>query len=112
VDAVSIRPARPEARPHLSIRLCALALRTLLEDANGRICFAGGARALLPDPVIHLYWAYALARVEEMFQETPFPTGVCGAHAERECVTLDPKKITCPFCRQRAKVRSGSERER
>jgi hypothetical protein len=67
---------------------------------------------LLPDPVIHLYWAYALARVDEMFQETPFPTGVCGAHAERECVTLDPKKITCPFCRQRAKARSGSERER
>ena len=65
-----------------------------------------------PDPVIHLYWAYALARVEEMFKETPFPTGVCGAHAERECVTLDPKKITCPFCRQRAKARSGSERER
>jgi len=24
----------------------------------------------LPDPVIHLYWAYALARAEEMFKVT------------------------------------------
>jgi hypothetical protein len=61
----------------------------------------------LPDPVIHLYWAYALARVEKMFQETPFPTGVCGAQAEREYVTLHPNKITCPSCRERAKARSG-----
>ena len=56
---------------------------------------------LLPDPVIHFYWAYALARAEEMFNETPFPTGVCGAQAERECVTLDPNS-----CRERAKARS------
>jgi hypothetical protein len=52
---------------------------------------------LLPDPVIHLYWAYALARVEEMFEETPFPTGVCGAQTEREYVTLDPKKSPARF---------------
>jgi hypothetical protein len=57
----------------------------------------------------HLYWAYALARVERMFQETPFPTAACGAQAERESVTLDPKKITCPSCRERAKARSGSQ---
>ena len=58
----------------------------------------------LPDPVIHLYWAYA--------QVTRFPPGVCGAQAEREYVTLHPKKITCPFCRERAMPRSGSEQER
>ena len=66
----------------------------------------------LPDPVIHLYWAYALARVEEMFKVTRFPPGVCGAQAERERVTVHPKKITCPFCRERAKARSGSEQEK
>jgi hypothetical protein len=64
---------------------------------------------VLSDPVIHLYWAYPLARAEEMFKVTRFPPGICGAQAERECVTLDPKKITCPFCRERAKARSGSE---
>jgi hypothetical protein len=47
-----------------------------------------------------------------MFKQTPFPTGVCGAQAEREYVTLDPKKITCPFCSERAKARSESEQER
>jgi hypothetical protein len=66
----------------------------------------------LLDPVIHLYWGYALTRVEEMFKVTPFPTGVCGAQAEREYVTLDSKKITCPFCREQAKPWSGSEQER
>ena len=64
------------------------------------------------DPVIHLYWAYALARAEEMFKVTRFPPGVCRAQAEREYVTLDPKKITCPSCRERAKARSVSEEER
>jgi hypothetical protein len=72
----------------------------------------GGAQLALPDPVIHLYWAYALARVEEMFKVTRFPPGVCGAQAEREHVTVHPKKITCPFCRERAMPRSGSEQER
>jgi len=67
---------------------------------------------VLPHPVIHLYWAYALARAEEMFKVTRFPIGSCGAQAEREYVTLDPKKITCPSCRERAKTRSGSEQER
>jgi hypothetical protein len=65
----------------------------------------------LPDPVIHLYWAYALARAEEMFKVTSLPTGVCGAQAEREYVTLHQKKITCPSCRERAKARSGSEQQ-
>jgi hypothetical protein len=65
----------------------------------------------LPDPVIHLYWAYALARAEEMFRVTRLPPGVCGAQAEREYVTRDPKKLTCPFCRERAKATSGSEQE-
>jgi hypothetical protein len=60
----------------------------------------------LPEPVIHLYWAHALARVEEMFKQTPYPTAVCRAQAERECVTLDPKKITCSSCRERAKART------
>ena len=55
---------------------------------------------VLPDPVIHLYWAYALAKAEEMFKVTRFPPGVCGAQAEREYVTLDPTK-----------ARSGSEKE-
>ena len=62
----------------------------------------------LPDPVIHLYWAYALARAKEMFKVTLFPMGVCGAQAEREYVSLDPRRITCPFCRERAKARNGT----
>ena len=45
----------------------------------------------LPDPVIHLYWAYALARAEEMFKVTRFPSGMCGVQDEREFVTLHPK---------------------
>jgi hypothetical protein len=63
---------------------------------------------VLPDRVIHLYWAYALARAEEMFKGTLLPPGICGAQAEREFVTLDAKKITCPFCREQAKARSLS----
>jgi hypothetical protein len=66
----------------------------------------------LPDPVIHLFWAYALARAEEMFKVTRFPPGVCGAQDEREFVTLHPKKITCPSCRERVKARSVSEQEK
>jgi hypothetical protein len=66
----------------------------------------------LPRPVIHLYWAYALARAEEMFKVTRFPPGICGAQAECEYISLDPKKITCPSCRERAMPRSGSEQER
>jgi hypothetical protein len=67
---------------------------------------------VLPDPVIHLYWAYALARAEKMFKVTRLPPGVCGAQTERAFVTMDPKKITCPFCREQAKARSGSEQVR
>ena len=66
----------------------------------------------LPDPVIHLYWAHALARAKEMFKVTFFPMGVCGAQTERVYVSLDPRRITCPFCRERAKARDGSEKER
>jgi hypothetical protein len=64
----------------------------------------------LPDPCIHLYWAYALAKAEEMFKVTRFPPGFCGAQAEREYVTLDPKKITCPSCRERAGREAGVSR--
>jgi hypothetical protein len=67
---------------------------------------------VLLNPVIHLYWAHALARAEEMLKVTHFPMAVCGAQAEREYVTLDSKKITCPSCRERANARSGSEQER
>jgi hypothetical protein len=73
------------------------------QAADGRRC---RAQVVLLDPVIHLYWAHALARAEEMLKV------VCGAQAEREHVTLDSKKITCPSCRERAKARSGSEQER
>ena len=66
----------------------------------------------LPDPVIHLFWAYALARAEEMFKVTRFPPGVCGAQAEREYVTLYPKKITCPLCREQVKAMNVNEQER
>ena len=65
---------------------------------------------VLLDPVIHLYWAHALARAEEMLKVTHFPMGVCGAQAEREHVTLDSMKITCPSCRERAKVRWRRDR--
>jgi hypothetical protein len=67
---------------------------------------------VLANPVIHLYWAYPLARAEEMFKVTALPMGVCGAQAEREHVTLNSKEITCPSCRERAKATSGSEQER
>jgi hypothetical protein len=67
---------------------------------------------VLPDRVIHLYWAYALAGTEEMFKVTRFPPGLCGAQSECEYISLDPKKITCPSCRERAKARSGSDKER
>jgi hypothetical protein len=63
-------------------------------------------------PVIHLYWGYALPRAEEMLKLTHIPPGVCGAQAEREYVTLEPKRVTCPSCREWAKRRSGSEHER
>jgi len=66
----------------------------------------------VPNPVIHLYWAYALARADEMFKVTRFPPGICGAQDEQECVTLDPKKITCPSCRERATATSRSVQQR
>ena len=66
----------------------------------------------LLDPVIHFYWAHALARAEEMLKVTHFPMGVCGAQGRARVRDLDSKKITCPSCRERAKARSGSEQER
>jgi hypothetical protein len=53
-----------------------------------------------------------MARAEEMFKVTRFPPGFCGAQAECQFVTLDPKKITCPFCRERPDARGGSEQVR
>jgi hypothetical protein len=44
-----------------------------------------------------------------MLKVSRFPPGICGAQAERECVTLNPKKITCPLCREQAKARSEGE---
>jgi hypothetical protein len=35
---------------------------------------------------------------------------VCNLVSEREDVTLDPNKVTCPACRERAKARSEQER--
>ena len=64
---------------------------------------------VLLDPVIHLYWAHALARAEEMLKVSHFAPCVCRAQADREYVMLDRKKITCPSCRERAKAKSGSE---
>ena len=53
-----------------------------------------------------------LARAEETFKVTHFPMGVCGAQAEREYVTLDPKNIACPSCwESEPQARSGSEKE-
>ena len=63
---------------------------------------------VLLDRVIHLYWAYALAGAEEMFKVTRFPPGICGAQAEREYISLDPKKITCPSCRGEGQMTSAS----
>ena len=50
----------------------------------------------------HLYWGYKLSRAV-------CPT-VCNLSCEREDVTLDPNKVTCPACRERAKARSEQER--
>jgi hypothetical protein len=64
---------------------------------------------LLPDPVIHLYWAYALARVDEMFQETPFPTGVCGAPRRARVRDPGPEENHVPVLQAASQ---GEKRER
>ena len=62
----------------------------------------------------HLYWGYKLSRAEELLKVTAVcpavcPT-VCNLSCEREDVTLDPNKVTCRACRERAKARSEQER--
>ena len=58
----------------------------------------------------HLFWGYKLSRAEELLKITVVCMTVCNLAFEREDVTLDPKKVTCPACRERAK--RSSERER
>ena len=58
----------------------------------------------------HLYWGYKLSRAEEILKVTAVCPTVCNLSCEREDVTLDPNKVTCPACRERAKARSEQER--
>ena len=58
----------------------------------------------------HLYWGYKLSRAEELLKVTAVCPTVCNLSCEREDVTLDPNKVTCPACRERAKARSEQER--
>jgi hypothetical protein len=58
----------------------------------------------------HLYWGYKLSRAEELLKVTAVCPTVCNLSREREDVTLDPNKVTCPACRERAKARSEQER--
>jgi hypothetical protein len=58
----------------------------------------------------HLYWGYKLSRAEELLKVTSVCMTVCNLACEREDVTLDPKKFTCPVCRERARARSEQER--
>jgi hypothetical protein len=60
----------------------------------------------------HLYWGYKLSRAEELLKVTAVCPTVCNLSCEREDVTLDPNKVTCPACRERAKARSEQERTR
>ena len=47
----------------------------------------------------HLYWGYKLSRAEELLKVTAVCPTVCNLSCEREDVTLDPNKVTCPACR-------------
>jgi hypothetical protein len=58
----------------------------------------------------HLYWGYKLSRAEELLKVTAVCPTVCNLSCEREDVTLDPNKVTCRACRERAKARSEQER--
>jgi hypothetical protein len=57
----------------------------------------------------HLFWGYKLSRAEELLKVSVVCTTVCNFVSEREDVTLDPNKVTCPACRERAKARSQQE---
>jgi hypothetical protein len=58
----------------------------------------------------HLYWGYRLSRAEELLKVTALCPTVCNLACEREDVTIDLKKVTCPACRERAKAKSEEER--
>jgi len=58
----------------------------------------------------HLYWGYKLSRAEELLKVTAVCPTVCNLSCEREDGTLDPNKVTCRACRERAKARSEQER--
>ena len=60
----------------------------------------------------HLYWGYKLSRAEELLKVTAVCPTVCNLSCQREDVTLDPNKVTCRACRERAKARSEQERTR
>jgi hypothetical protein len=51
-----------------------------------------------------------LSRAEELLKVTAVCPTVCNLSCEREDVTLDPNKVTCRACRERAKARSEQER--
>ena len=57
----------------------------------------------------HLYWGYKLSRAEELLKVTAVCPTVCNLSCQREDVTLDPNKVTCRACGERAK---GEERAR
>jgi hypothetical protein len=52
----------------------------------------------------HLFWGYKLSRAEELLKVTAVCTTVCNLVSEREDVTIDPKKVTCPACRERERT--------
>ena len=59
---------------------------------------------------VHLYWGYKLSGAEELLKVTAVCTTVCNLLCEREDVTLDPNKVTCRACGERAKARNEQER--
>ena len=44
----------------------------------------------------YLFWGYKLSRAEELLKVSVVCTTVCNFVSEREDVTLDPNKVTCP----------------
>jgi hypothetical protein len=54
----------------------------------------------------HLYWGYKLSRAEELLRVTAICPTVCNLACDPGDVTIDPNKVTCPACRERAKARS------
>ena len=57
-----------------------------------------------------LYWGYKLSRAEELLKVTAVCPTVCNLSCEREDVTLDPNKVTCPACRERGEERARADR--